>query len=167
MYNKSKLQEIDILMGNFKAKVECEKYGKTAGPHGLASRNEERENLMDGCKQKKLVITNACFVTHPRHRCTCTIPGDRARNRIDYIVINKKFRTCICNARACPGAKASSDHNPVIAKFKIHLRSLKRPKRKPRFFIDALKNPGLNTKFFAVLLEKLLQNRNEQNSQYQ
>ena len=113
------------------------------------------------------MIMNTWFAAHPRHRYTWISPGDRARNQIDCIMINKRFGTCISNARAYPGTDVSSDHNPVIAKFKIHLRALKRSKRKPWFLIDALKNPEINAKFFAAALEKLSKNRNKQNSQNQ
>ena len=110
---------------------------------------------------------NTWLATHPSYQYAWISPGDRARNQIDCIMINKRFRTCISNARAYPGADVNSDHNPVIAKFKIHLRALKHPTGKPWFLIDALKNPDINAKFYEAVLEKLSQNRNEHNSQNQ
>jgi len=43
LYSNCKLQEKNILMGDFNAKVGCKKHGKTVGPHGLGMRNERGE----------------------------------------------------------------------------------------------------------------------------
>ena len=105
-------------------------------------------------RKKKLVITNTWFKTHPRRRYTWISPGDRARNQIDYIMINEGHRTYISNARAYPGADANSDHNPVIANIKIYLKVKKCSKRKPTFSLDALHNPEIGAKFQNMFWRK-------------
>ena len=70
LYKNCKSQEISTLLGDFNAKVSSGKQGKTVGPHGLGTRNERIERLVDWCEEKKLVITNTWFETHPRCRYT-------------------------------------------------------------------------------------------------
>ena len=122
LYKNCKSQEINILLGDFNAKVGLRKQGKTVGPHRLGTHNERGERLVDWCEEKKLVITNTWFETHPRQKYIWIGPGDRARNQIDYIMINERYRTYISNARPYPGADANSDHNPVSANIKIYLK---------------------------------------------
>ena len=47
LYSNCKSQEINILIGDFNAKVGSEKHGKTVGPHGLGMRNGRGERLID------------------------------------------------------------------------------------------------------------------------
>ena len=84
LYSNCTSQETNILMGDFNAKVVCEKHGKTAGPYGLGMCNERGERLIDWCEEKKLVIMNTWFAAHPRRRYTWASSGERTRNQIDY-----------------------------------------------------------------------------------
>ena len=110
---------------------------------------------------------NTWFAAHPRRRYTWTSPGDRARNRIDYIMINERYRFSISNARAYQGADANSDYNPVIATIKIHLRALKRPKRKPSFLFDSLNNLKISADFTKTVFENFPKSQSEENSHSQ
>jgi len=157
--------EINISMGDFSAKVGCEKHGKTVGPHGLGMGNERGERLIHWCEGKRLAIMNTWFAAHPRRRYTRVSPGDRTRNQIEYIMINERYRCSVSNARAYPGVDANSDHNPVIANINIYLRDLKHPKRKPRFVLDTLKNLDISADFSKAVFENLPKNQIKENSQ--
>ena len=76
LYKNCKSQEINMLLGNFNAKVGSGKQRKTVEPHGLGTRNERGERLVDWCEEKKLVITNTWFETHPKRKYTWISPGD-------------------------------------------------------------------------------------------
>ena len=52
LYKNCKSQEIDILLGDFNAKVGSGKQGKTVGLHGLSTHNERGERLVDWCKKQ-------------------------------------------------------------------------------------------------------------------
>ena len=47
-------------------------------------------------------------------------------NRIDYIMINKRYRNSIKNAKARQGADCGSDHNPVVINIKTILKRVKK-----------------------------------------
>ena len=54
LYKNCNSQEINILLGDFNAKVRSRKQGKTVGSHGLGIRNEREERLVDWCEEKKV-----------------------------------------------------------------------------------------------------------------
>ena len=50
--------------------------------------------------------------------------GDRARNQINFIMINQRFRNAVKDARAFPGANCKSDHKSVVMRFKLSLKQV-------------------------------------------
>jgi endonuclease/exonuclease/phosphatase family metal-dependent hydrolase len=55
-------------------------------------------------------------------------PGDRVRNQIDFITINKRFRNSIKNVKTYPGADCGEgcDHVPVVAEMKVKVKITKK-----------------------------------------
>ncbi|GFN93219.1 craniofacial development protein 2-like [Plakobranchus ocellatus] len=51
---------------------------------------------------------------HPRRQWTWKSPGDRSRNKIDYILIQKRFRNAIKASKSPPGVDCDSDQIPVM-----------------------------------------------------
>ena len=154
-----KSQDIKIVMGDFNAKVGNERIDDIVGSWGLGSRNERGDRLIDWCRQNEFIVSNTWFKNHPRRIYTWISPGDRTRNQIDYILVQKRFRNAIKTAKALPGADCGSDHNPVMCNMKIRLKKLMRSKIQPKYQIGFLKtNEQMKNKFvidiknrFAVL----------------
>ena len=143
-----KSQDIKIVMGDFNAKVGNERIDDIVGSWGLGSRNERGDRLIDWCRQNEFIISNTWFKNHPRRIYTWISPGDRTRNQIDYILVQKRFRNAIKTAKALPGADCGSDHNPVMCDMKIRLKKLKRSKIEPKYQIEYLKtNDQMKNKF--------------------
>ena len=81
-----KSDEILIVMGDMNAKVGKGKCEKIVGNHGLGSRNERGERLVQFCSEEHL-STMDTFFEHPNRRLyTWKSPGDVRRNQIDYIM---------------------------------------------------------------------------------
>ena len=102
--------------------------------------NKRGEGLIEFCQQNKLIITNTYFKQHPRKLCTWKSPDGDTRNQIDYILINKRFRNCVKQAKSYPGSDMNSDHNPVIVKMKIQPKTLNKTNRKQQLDFSLLKN---------------------------
>ena len=83
--------------------------------------------LASFCKANNLSITNTHFQHHPRRRYTWISPGDRARNQIDYIMIDKDWMSSITNARTRPGVDCDGDHILVTAnlRMKVYMNAKK------------------------------------------
>ena len=133
---KSHKQDIKIIMGDFNAKVGVERTEderKTKGPFSIGHRNESGEKLVNFCFENNLDIMNTFFKQHPRRLYTWTTPDRKTRNQIDYIITQQRWRTSISSAKTYPGADCDTDHELLVADFKIKLKRIKRNPRPIRF----------------------------------
>ena len=125
-----KTDDMLCVMGDLNAKVGKERTTDITGRYGLGTRNKRGERLIEFCQQNELIITNTYFKQHPRKLYTWKSPDGDTRNQIDYILTNKRFRNCVKQAKTYPGSDINSDHNPVIVKMKIQLKTLNKTNRK-------------------------------------
>ncbi|KAL1446308.1 hypothetical protein WDU94_012325 [Cyamophila willieti] len=130
IYEKLPKQDVNLVMGDFNAKLGSEQKTELIGSHGLGERNDRGDMLERFMEQYSLVALNTQFKQHPRRLYTWKSPKDKPekviRNQIDFILINKRFRNSCTNMRTYPGADMKSDHVPVIGNFKIVLKNIKR-----------------------------------------
>ncbi|CAF4958244.1 unnamed protein product [Pieris macdunnoughi] len=108
----TKKHDINIIMGDLNAKVGSGEVPGVIGPYGLGVRNERGEALIEFCQEHELVVTNTLFKHHPRRLYTWTSPAHTpdhiARNQIDYIAINSRFKNSIKSAQTYPGVLVST-----------------------------------------------------------
>ena len=60
---------------------------------------------------------------------TWTSPDGQHRNQIDYILSGQRWRCSIQSAKTRPGADCGSDHELLIAKFKLKLKKVEKTTR--------------------------------------
>ena len=121
-----------MVMGDLNAKIGTGSSGDVMGPFGLGVRHERGDRWAEWCEENKQMVCNTWF-RHPyRKLWTWKSPGDRYRNQIDYVTVNKRFRNSITNARTYPGADCGSDHTPVVVEMRLKLKKLKKLKRRRR-----------------------------------
>ena len=58
-----------------------------------------------------------------------TSPDGQHRNQIDYIHCSQRWRSAIQSAKTRPGADCGSDHELLIAKFRIKLKKVEKTTR--------------------------------------
>ena len=85
-----------------------------------ASEIFEERKLVEWCLTNNL-IGKSWFQQLKRRKWTWKSPGDGSRNRIDYILVSKRFRNAFLTAKTNTPADCYSDHVPVAAKFKLKL----------------------------------------------
>ena len=73
-----------------------------------------------------MVIANTLFQQHKRRLNTWTSPDGQHRNQIDYIICSQKWRSTIQSAKTRPGADCGSDHELLIAKFRLKLKKVEK-----------------------------------------
>lgn len=154
-YKQCKSSEIKIVMGDINAKIGKGRELNIVGEFGIGERNERGELFVEWCIKNEQVVTNTWFKNHPRRIYTWTSPGDRARNQIDYITINERFRNSVKDSKTYPGADCGSDHNPVVATMCLKLRKNKKPVRKKRLQLNALENQEIKAKFKSEVVGKI------------
>ena len=75
-------------------------------------------------QENTLVIANTHFQQHKRQLCTWTSSDAQYRNKIDYILCSQRWRSSIQSAKTRPGADCDSDHELLIAKFRLKLKKI-------------------------------------------
>ena len=89
---------------------------------GLGVQNEAGQRLTEFCQENALVIANILFQQNKRRLYTWTSPEGQYQNQIDYILCSQRWRTSIQSAKTKQGADCGSDHELLIAKFRLKLR---------------------------------------------
>lgn len=70
-------------------------------------------------------------------------PGNRYRNQIDFILINKRWLKCVTNSRAYPGPDCMSDHNLVGVTLRLKIKKQKQQTNYVKLNLCALEDPIL------------------------
>ena len=87
--------------------------------------NEAGQRLTEFCQENALVVANTLFQQHKRRLYTWTSPDGQYRNQIDYILCSQRWRISIQSAKTRLGADCGSDHELLIAKFRLKLKKEK------------------------------------------
>ncbi len=69
-----------------------------------------------------LVIANTLFQQYRRQLYIWTSPDRQYQNLTDYILCSQRWRWSIQSAKTRPGADCGSDHEFIIAKFRVKLK---------------------------------------------
>ena len=99
---------------------------------GLGIHNEAGQRLIDFCQENAL-IANTLFQQHKRRLYTWTSPDGQHRNQIDYILCSQRWRSSIKSAKTRQGADYGSDHELLIAKFRLKLKKVGKTMRQLRY----------------------------------
>ena len=86
--------------------------------------NEAGQRLTEFCQENKLVIENILFQQHKRWLYTWTSPDGPYKNQTDSILCSSKWRSSIQSAKTRSGADCGSDHELLIAKFRLKLKKV-------------------------------------------
>ena len=83
-----------------------------------------------------LITANTLFKQHKRRLYTRTSPDDQYWNQIDYFLCSQRWRSSIPSAKTRPGADCGSDHEFLIAKFKLKLKKVGKTTRSFRYDLN-------------------------------
>ena len=108
------------------------------GKFGLGIWNEAGHRLIEFCQQNTLVIANTLFQQHKRRLYTWTSPDGQHRNQMDYILCSQKWRSSIQSAKTRPGADCGSNHELLIAKFRLKLKKVGKTTRLFRYDLNQI-----------------------------
>jgi len=119
---------INLVMGDFNAKIGQGRRTDIIGNHGLGESNDRGDRLFEFCQEVEMVMINTWFRLPKRRLYTWKSPLDKSgpepvRNQIDYVLISKRFRNIVKSIKTYPGADIGSDHNPVVANLALRLKS--------------------------------------------
>ena len=115
------------MTGDWNAKVGSQEIPGVTGKFGLGVQNEAGQRLVEFCQENALVIANTLFQQHKRRLYTWTSPDSQYQNQIDYILCSQRWRSSIQSAKTRPGAYCGSDHELLIARFRLKLKKWGKP----------------------------------------
>ena len=99
--------------------------------HGVQNKADHR--LAEFCQGNALVIANTLFQQHKRRLYTWTSPDGQYQSQTDYILCIQRWRSSIQSAKTRPGADCGSDHELLIAKFRLKLKKVGKTTRSFRY----------------------------------
>lgn len=154
-----KKQDLNIIMGDFNAKVGKGEANEVVGRFGLGERNEQGTRLIEFCQEADLTIVNTWFELPNRRLYTWTSPQDNptriVRNQIDYIMINKRYKNGVTSAKTYPGADIGSDHNPVVATIRIKFKKVIQKQRSEVLDWKTIQNDNIRNKFITQIEDEI------------
>ena len=89
-------------------------------------------------QENALAIANTLFEQHKRRLYTWTSPHGQHQNQIDYILCSQRWRSSIQSAKTRPGADCGSDHELLLAKFRLKLKKVGKTTRQFRYDLNQI-----------------------------
>ena len=111
-----------LIIGDWNAKVGSQETPVVTGKFGVGVQNEAGQRLIEFCQKNTLVRANTIFQQHKRRLYTWTSPDGQHQNQIDYILCSQRQRWSIQSAKTRVGGDYGSDHELLIAKFRLKLK---------------------------------------------
>ena len=127
-----------FVIGDWNAKVGSQEIPGVKGKFSLGVQNEAGQRLTEFCQENILVIANTLFQQHKRRLYTWKSPVGQYQNQIDYILCSQRWRSCIQSAKTRPGADCGSDHELLIAKFRLKLKKVGKTTRTFRYDLNQI-----------------------------
>ena len=108
-----------------------------------------------------LVIANTLFQQHKRRLYTWTSPDGQHQNKSDYNFCSQKWRSSRQSTKTRPGADCGSDHELLIAKFRLKLKKAGKTTRPFRYHLNQISydcTVGVMDRFKGLDLIECLKN---------
>ena len=131
-------KDVLFITGDWNAKVGRQETPGVTGKLGLGVQNEAGQRLIEFCQENALVIANTLIQQHKRRLYTWTSSDGRHRNQIDYILCSQRWRSSIQSAKTRLGADCGSDHEVLIAKYRLKLKKVGKTTRPFRYDLNQI-----------------------------
>ena len=132
-------KDVLIIIGDWNAKVGSQETPGVTGKFGLGIQNEAGQRLIQFCQENALVIVNTLFQQHKRRLYTWTLPGGQHQYQIDYILCSQRWKSSRQLTKTRPGADYGSDHELLIAKFRLKLKKVGKAIRPFRYDLNQIR----------------------------
>ena len=123
-YRTNTQKNMLFIIGEQNAKVGSQKIPVVTGNFALGVQNEAGQRLAEFCQEISLVIANTLFQQCKRRFYTQIPPDGKQQNQIDYITCSQRRRNTIQSAKIKSGADCGSEHELLIAKFRLKLKKV-------------------------------------------
>ena len=127
-----------FIIGDWNAKVESQELPGVAGKFGLGVQNEKGQKLTEFFQGNAEVIANTLSQQYKGRLYTWTSPDGQHLNQTDYILCSGRWRSSIQSAQTILGADCGSDHELLIAKFRLKSKKVGKTIRPFRYDLNQI-----------------------------
>ena len=131
-------KDVLFITGDWNAKVGSQETPGVTGKFALGVQNEGGQRLIEFYQENALVIVNTLFQQHKRRLYTWTSPDGQHQNEIDYILCSQRWRNSIWSAKTRLETDCGSDHEILIAKFRLKLKKVGKTTRPFRYDLNQI-----------------------------
>ena len=131
-------KDILFIIGDWNAKVGIQEISGVTDKFVLEVQNEAGQRLTEFCQKNELVIVNILFQQHKWRLSTWTSQDCQYWHQIDYILCSQRWRSSIESAKTKLGADCGSDHELLIAKFRLKLKKVGKTTRPFRYDLNQI-----------------------------
>ena len=131
-------KDVLFIVGDWNARVGSQEIPGVTGKFGLGVQNEARQRLIAFSQENALVIANTLFQKHKRRLDTWASPDGQHWNQIDYILCSQRWRSSIQSAKTKLGANCGSDHELLIAKFRLKWKKMGKTTKSFRYDLNQI-----------------------------
>ena len=110
--------------GDRNAKIISQEILGVTSKFDLGVQNETGQRLTELCQENAVVLASILFQQHKRRLYTWISPDGQYWNQIDYVLCSGRWRSSIRSAKTRPGADCGSNHELLIAKFRLQLKQV-------------------------------------------
>ena len=127
-----------FVIRDWNTKARSQETPRVTGKFGPGVQNEAGQRLIEFCQEKALVIASTLFQKHKKRPYMWTSPDGQYWNQIDYILCSQRRRSSIQSAIKRPGVDCGSDHELLIAKFRLKLKKVGKTTRPFRYGLNQI-----------------------------
>ena len=131
-------RDVLSIIGDWNAKVGSQEIPVVTGKFGLEVQNEAGQRLTEFCQENTLVIANTLSQQHKRRFYTWTSPDGQHWNQTDYILCSQRWRSSTQLAKTRGGDDCGSDHELLIAKFRLKLKKVGKTTRPFKYDLNQI-----------------------------
>ena len=135
-------------------KQEAKEITGVTGKFGLGVQNEAGQSLVEFCQENVLIIVTL-FQQNKRRFCTLTSPDGQYQNQIDYILCSQRRRSALQSAKIRLGADCGSDHELLIAKFRLKLKKVGKTTRPFRYDLNQTPYSGSDKQIQGIRSDRV------------
>ena len=131
-------KDVLFIIGDLNAKVGRQEIPGVTGTFGFGVLYEAGKRLIEFCQENTQVIANTLFKQQKRRLYTWTSPDGQYQNQIDYILCGQRWTSSTKSAKSGPGADCGSDHELLIATYRLKLKKVGKTTRPFRYDLNQI-----------------------------
>ena len=118
-------KDVHFIIGDWNAKVGSQEIPRVTGKFGLGIQNETGQRLTEFCQENARFIVSTLFNNTKEDSTHGPRPPDgQYWNQIDYILCSQRWKSSVQSVKTRLGDGCGSDHELLIAKFKLQLKKV-------------------------------------------